>query len=348
MGQTTAQDKVPLADAGGDRPVLVRSVHFAPAEHPRLLVGTLRARIEADQGFRIAGKIIARNVQLGDRVKAGDVLAALDPADLSLQRESVEAERSAAASAERQAALELERVTALRQQGWSTEQVLERQKAALEEATGRRSRAERAVAMALNTQSYAQLRADADGIVIALDADVGQVIAAGQPIARIARHGDREALVAVPENELPAARHGKAEVTLWSDPDKRHPAKLREISPNADAATRTFQARYVVEGLPADAPLGMTIALTLTQADSKPVARLPLAALLNDGRGTEVFVVEKESGILRRRPVTVIAYGAADATISTGLAEGEDVVVLGVHKLREGLKVRVQRDPRIG
>jgi RND family efflux transporter MFP subunit len=346
-GQPVAQSAKPVAALSDTRPVLVRVVSLQPASQPRVLVGTLRARIEGDLGFRVAGKVASRAVQLGDRVKAGQIIATLDATDFRLQRETSVAELEASLSSEKQAQAELSRILELRRRGWSTEQALDRQKAAVDEAKGRRARAERNLELATNAQSYADLRAETDGIITQLFVEVGQVVAAGQTVIRIARDGDREAQIAVPEHELELARKGAAEVTLWSRPDMVMKAQLREIAPNADAATRTFQARYLVPELPADAPLGMTVTLRLSVGDPTPVARVPLGAILNEGGGTEIFVVEA-SGELKRRAITVSSFDSREAVVSKGLQNGDRIVIMGVHKLRAGDKVRTLTDARAG
>lgn len=330
------------------RPVQVQAVRLQEVAQPKLLVGTVRARIEADQGFRVAGKIAARKVQVGDRIAAGTILASLDDTDFRLNRESAEAELAAARSAARQAELELERILDLRARGWSTEQASDRQRTTRDEAIGRVRRAERQVELTTNSQSYADLRAESDGIVISVAAEVGQVVAAGQTIVRIARDGDREALVALPEQELALARQGRAEAELWSEPGKRYPATLRELSPSADAGTRTFAARFTLAGIAPDAPLGMTATITLVPPEAGRMARIPLSAILNQGEGTEVFVVEPGSGQLARRKVEILAIDGRLATIRAGLAEGEKVVTMGVHTLRAGQKVRVLTEARQG
>jgi RND family efflux transporter MFP subunit len=287
-------------------------------------------------------------VQVGDRVSAGALLATLDETDFRLSRESAEAELAAARSTARQAEQERDRIAELRRKGWSTEQGFEKQKAALDEAIGRVKRAERQVELATNAQSYAGIRAVAAGTVIGVFAEAGQVVAAGQAIFRIAEDGDREAQVAIPEQDLQFARIATPEVSLWSDAKTPHKAALRELSPNADAATRTFQARYTVQGLAPDAPLGMTVTLTLTGGGSAMGARIPLSAVLNEGNGTQVFVVDKASGALVRKPVSVLSYDVRQAVIGSGLAEGDLVVTLGIHTLRAGQKVRALAEPRLG
>lgn len=333
------KDKAEAATDGA-KPVQVQTVKLAPLAQPKLLVGTIRARVESDHGFRVAGKIAERKVQTGDRVKAGAVLAALDATDFRLTREQAEAELAAARSSARQAELELSRITDLRTKGWSTDQALDRQKATYDEAVGRVRRAERQVELAANSQSYAELRAETDGIIISVLAEAGQVVGAGQAIVRIARDGDREAQIAVPEQDLAFAREAKAEAVLWSEPGKSYQANLRELSPNADPATRTFQARYTIAGLAPDSPLGMTATLTLARDRGGKVARIPLAAVMNEGNGTEVYVFDAGSGELRRKAVKVATYEARQAIVTEGLAEGDVIVTLGTHALRVGQKVR--------
>ncbi|MCZ8268986.1 MAG: efflux RND transporter periplasmic adaptor subunit [Beijerinckiaceae bacterium] len=347
VGRPAAEVGKPQAENLENRPVLVQKVQFAPAAPARILVGTVRARVETDQGFRISGKVAERRVQAGDRVKKGQVVATLDPADLTLQRETAEAELAAAKASEKSSSAELMRVIELRAKGWSTEQALDRQRAALEEATGRRLRAERQLELARNAQSYAELLAEDDGIVVSTSVEPGQVLAAGQPVLRIAKDGLREALVAIPEQEMDDIRKARAEASLWTDPGRSYPAKLRELSPAADPLTRTFQARFTLESLPADAPLGMSVSLSVRPTEELRVARLPLAAILNEGKGTEVFVVEA-SGELKRKAVQISAYEARDALVSSGLADGDLVVLLGVHKLKPGLKVRPVTEMRLG
>ncbi|WP_150285759.1 efflux RND transporter periplasmic adaptor subunit [Rhabdaerophilum calidifontis] len=336
------------AAADPTRPVLVRVAKRERLQQPRVLVGTIRARVEADQGFRVGGKLAERHVQVGDRVRAGTPLAVLDETDLRLARESAEAELAAARASARQAELERDRIAELRAKGWSTDQAADRQRAAVAEAMGRVARAERQVELAVNSQSYAVLKAEHDGIVIALSAEAGQVVAAGQAIIRLARDGAREVQVAVPEQDLAFARQARAEAALWSEPARPYPAALRELTPNADAATRTFQARFQLDGLPADSPLGMTATLTLAPSEAASAIRVPLSAILDQGNGPHVFVVDPASGVLALTPVTLLSFDAREAVIGAGLDEGARVVTLGVHTLRAGQKVRTLDDSRLG
>ena len=229
-----------------ERPVRVERVTFEQENGAREFVGVVRARYETDLGFRIAGKMITRVVNVGDRVHAGDVVARLDPQDLTLQVESAEAELAAATSSLAQAAADLTRYTTLRERGYASVADFDRKQAANDEAEGRLERARRSLDLARNQRAYADLKADADGVITATLAEPGQVVAIGQAVARLAHHGEKEAVVALPETWLAEARKSKAVVRLWADRDRSFDARLRELSPQADAATRTYAARFTI------------------------------------------------------------------------------------------------------
>lgn len=323
-----------------DRPVLVQSVSFQPLTPERTFVGTVRARVESDLGFRVGGKVAERLVQAGDPVKAGQPLARLDDTDLRLQREQAEAELRSARASLAQAEAEERRQVTLRGEGWSTASAFDRQKAATEEARGRVARGERTLALAENALGYATLVATADGVVTAANVDPGQVVAAGMGAIRVAQASAREAVVAVPEALVERVRHGKASVTLWSEPGRSYPAALREFSPQADAATRTYQARFTILEAPG-IDLGATATVTVRDAEGASVARLPLSALFSQGAAPSVWVVEPGTGALTLRPVQVLSYEARDVLVTGGLKDGEQVVTLGVQKLDAGQRVRV-------
>jgi RND family efflux transporter MFP subunit len=332
---TAAQDAPKPA-----RPVLVTTVKFEPRTAERSFVATIRPRVESDLGFRVTGKVAQRLVSVGDAVKTGQRLALLDETDLRLQREQAEAERKAAAAALAQTEAELKRVLALRGQGWSTAASLERQQAAAEEAHGRLSRAERAVSLAQNAFTYATLVADVDGIVTAALVEPGQVVAAGQAAIRLARLSEKEAVAAIPEAQVTQIRGGSATVSLWSNPGQRYEARLRELSPSADPATRTYTARFALPSAGLEAQLGMTATVTVTERSNERVARLPLSAIYSQGQGPAVWAIDVD-GRPALRPVTVAAYETREALIASGVSEGDQVVTLGVQKLDPGQRVRI-------
>ena len=322
-----------------ERPVQVQQVRFETGAAAREFVGVVRARYETDLGFRVGGKIVARVVNVGDRVSEGDVIARLDPRDLQLQVESAEAELAAATSSLSQAAADLRRYATLKERGFAATADFDRRQAANDEAEGRVARARRALDLARNQLAYAELKADADGVITARLAEPGQVVAMGQPVARLAHKGEKEAVVALPETRLGEARQAKATVSLWSDRDRRFEARLRELSPQSDAATRTYAARFTILDADDTVAFGMTATVTLERERQAPVARLPLSAILNRGTGPAVYVVD-ENGALVLQPVTVAAFTENDALVTSGVSDGARVVTLGVQKLEAGLRVR--------
>ena len=329
-----------VAKAKPDRPVSMTQVHFASASAPRTLVGVVRARIESNLGFRVTGKIAERLVDRGALVNAGQPLATLDQTDWKLQLQQAQSALASAQASRDQAVAERGRITSLRGRGWSTNSDFDKAKATADQAISAYDQAAKAVTLAQNTLSYATLVADADGVVTATLAEPGQVIASGQAVVSLAHADAREADVSIPETLIDEARTGTATVTLWSRPDKTYRAKLRELTPSADAATRTYPARFSIEGAGPEIDLGMTATVTLADA-SPAVARLPLGAILDEGHGPTVFVIDPVTKALTSRPVTVTAYDAQDAIVSKGLSEGETVVALGVQKLHTGETVRL-------
>jgi RND family efflux transporter MFP subunit len=314
-------------------------VSFDNEQASREFVGVVRARHETDLGFRVAGKIVARIVNVGDRVSAGDVVARLDAQDLILQVQSAEAELAAATSNLAQTAADFERYTTLKTRGYASVADFDRKKAAKDEADGRLERARRALDLARNQLAYAELKADADGVITATLAEPGQVVATGQPVVRLAHRGEKEAVVALPETWLAEARGSTATVRLWSDPDRRFQARLRELSPQADPATRTFSARFTIQDADDAVALGMTATVALARDSEAAVARLPLGAVINRGTGPLVYVVDP-NGTLARRPVTISSVTEDAVLVTAGLNVGDQVVTLGVHKLDPGTKVR--------
>jgi RND family efflux transporter MFP subunit len=323
-----------------NRPVLIERVRYEAMTPERSFVATIRPRVESGLAFRVPGKVAQRLVSVGDAIVAGQPLATLDAVDLRLQQEQAEAERAAASASLTQAQAELRRMQTLSGNGWSTAASLERQQAATEEARSRLTRAERTLSLARNAFSYATLVADADGVVTETLIEPGQMAATDKVAIRLARLAEKEAVVAVPETMLSQVRAGSASVTLWSSAGSRYAATLRELSPSADSATRTFLARYALAGAGPEVQLGMTATVTVADPAGGKVARLPLSALHNQGAGPALWVVDVD-GRLVLRPVTVASFGARDVLITGGVAEGDQVVALGVQKLDAGQRVRV-------
>ncbi len=323
------------------RPVLVATIHYKPQVLDRTLVGVVRPRIETDLGFRVAGKVARRLVEVGDMVEQGQPLAALDGVDLRLQAEQAEAEERAARGALDQAAAAEERAKGLRGGGWSTDAQIELTRAAGDEARARLLRAQRGVELTKNSLSYATLLADGPGVVTATLVEPGQVLAAGQTAVRVARATEREVVVSLPEALVASARDSAAFVSLWTSPDRKYAAKLRELAPSADPVTRTFLGRFSISDAGDDMRLGMTATLTLSENGGVPVARVPLSALFNQGAGPALYVVNEQANGLTLKKVTVRSYGAQEVEITGGVAEGAQVVTLGVQKLDPSQKIRI-------
>lgn len=332
---TTAQQQQPA------RPVLVTAVHYEAQVADRSFVGTIRPRIESDLGFRVAGKVAKRLVEVGMHIEAGQALAVLDQADLNLQADQAKAELSAATGNMAQAGAAETRTKELRQKGWSTDAQLDQATAAADEARARLDRAERSVDLTKNSLSYATLLADAPGVVTATLVEPGQVVAAGQTAIRVARLAEKEVVVAIPETLLSRAKSGRARVSIWSEPDKQYVAQLRELAPSADPATRTYLAKFSMPGAGNEVQLGMTATLTLSDEASERVARLPLSALFDQGDGPSLWVADAKTGAITRKLVVVKSYERNDVLITGGVAEGDKVVALGVQKLDPNEKVRV-------
>jgi RND family efflux transporter MFP subunit len=322
------------------RPVLVATAHYEADTPERSFVGTIRPRIEADMGFRVPGKVAKRLVEVGQTVEIGQPLATLDEVDLKLQAEQAEAEFRAATGVLAQAAAAEQRAKDLRAKGWTTDAQMDQASAAADEARARLNRAERSVELTRNSLSYATLDADTRGVVTATLIEPGQVVASGQTAIRVARFGEKEAVVAIPETLVQRAKEGTATVTLWSEPDKKYAARLREIAPAADPATRTYLAKFLLPDAGDNVSLGMTATLTLADPATTRVARLPLSALFSEGGNPSLYVVD-DKGEVALKPVTVKAYQSNDVVISGGIAEGAKVVTLGVQKLDPSQKVRV-------
>src|ERR1700754_1201225 len=307
--------------AAPGRPVLVATVRYEAECPERSFVGTIKPRIETDMGFRVPGKVAKRLVEVGETVEVGQPLATLDEIDLRLQAEQAEAEFRAATGVLAQAGAAEQRAKDLRAKGWATDAQLDQAKAAADEARARLNRAERSVDLTKNSLSYATLEADTRGVVTATLIDAGQVVASGQTAIRVARFGEKEAAVAIPETLLGRAKDGVATVSLWSEPNRKYSAKLREVAPSADPATRTYLAKFSLPDASEKVSLGMTATLTLADPATERVARLPLSALFSEGGDPSLYVVD-DAGDVALKPVQVKSYESNDVVISGGLDEG--------------------------
>jgi RND family efflux transporter MFP subunit len=321
-------------------PPLVVSWTVRPADTAeRRFTGVVAARVQSDLGFRVAGKIVQRLVDIGQHVHRGDPLMRLDPNDLALGVNAQQGFVEAAKARSIKADADLARLHGLVQQGAISAQDYD---LAVEAARSAKAQLEAANAqsnLARNADQYAILRADTDGVVVSRQADVGQVVGVGQTVLVVAQEGPREALITLPETVRPALG-SQGDASLYGDSNNTYAAQLRELSHAADPATRTYAARYVLSGAAANAPIGATVTVTLAQPDSQNATVVPLGALYDRGHGPGVWLIGKESR-LTYRAVQVQSAGTETATVTSGLSSGEQVVALGAHQLTDNEQVRI-------
>ncbi len=332
------------------RPVLV--VHPSGGAQAALLAyaGEVRAREESPLSFRVGGNLVRRNVDAGSRVKRGDVLASLDVADLSLQAQASQAQLAAAEADLVRARGDRERYAKLVSDKLVSQSTYDAQNAAYKAAEGQARAARAQLDVARNQASYSQLRAPRDGVIATRQAEAGQVVAAGQTIFTLAVDGGREVLISLPEGRIRDFVVGQPVlVELWNAPGQRLPGTIREISPAADAQTRTYAARVDLAGEAAQAvELGQSARVYMQETGVQAALSLPLSAIQRGAKGaTAVWVVDEKSGKVRSQPVQLGRYGETDVPVLGGLKGSEWVVAAGGHLLREGQAVSpLDRDNR--
>jgi RND family efflux transporter MFP subunit len=315
----------------------VISVIQAPASDGdgQSYTGVIRARIESDLGFRVAGKIAERLVDPGQTVHRGQALMRLDPSDLSLTADAQAASTASAKARAIEADANLKRLEGLVDRGAVSAQTYDDAKTTADSARAELAAAEAQSRVAAHARAYAVLAADTDGVVEDLLAQPGQVVAAGQPVVRLAQSGPREAAVNLPETTRPplgsvasAALYGRAATSFR--------ARLRQLSESADPATRTYEARYILDGAGASAPLGATTTITLSRVREAQGTRLPLGAIYDSGPGPGVWILRGEQ--VTFHPVRLLKLDTETATVE-GLAAGVRIVGLGADRLREGQRI---------
>jgi membrane fusion protein, multidrug efflux system len=332
------------------RPVQTQSVVFA-ADHQRdVYSGEIRARWEAEIGFRVGGKIVERRVEVGDSVRKGQVLARLDPQDLTLAAEATQAQVAAAETDHQWARSELDRQKQLLDRGLSGQAAYDQALNAFKSAEARLEQARAQLAVSLNQAAYAELQADRDGVVTAVRAESGQVVAAGQPVVRLAQPEEKEIQINVPEGRIDAlALNRQVSVGLWADPDARLIGSVREIAPGADPLTRTYPVKIA---LPAEAAaglqLGMTARVSVPRQDGAIVALLPMTALYTHDGAPAVWVVDPESQRVTLRNIAIGEYREDGVTVLSGIEDGDLVVTAGVHRLLPEQRVRLAMLPSRG
>ena len=315
--------------------------------------GDVRARVESRLGFRVAGKITKREVELGQHVKAGQVLARLDARDYQLSADAARAQLASATTQRDLAEANAKRFRTLRAQNFISAAEMERYEANLKAAQASLDQARAQLSSQSNQENYTQLLADADGVVTAVEAEPGQVVAAGTPVVRIAQDGARDAVFSVPEDRRSTIKPGQGvKVRPWSDESRVINALVREVAASADPATRTYVVKAALQG--ADLPaLGATVHVmpegmgVSREAVGSQVIKLPTTALRQEGgncQSTAVWLYDAASSSVKLQPVQIASADGNEAVIASGLQPGMQVVATGAHVLTPGQKVTVYRD----
>jgi RND family efflux transporter MFP subunit len=310
----------------------------------------IRARTESRLGFRVGGKLVRRQVDAGSVVKAGQVLAQLDPQDLRLGQDAARAALTAAKVNQEQALADYKRYKDLRDQGFISSAELERRDTTLKSAQAQLDQAKAQANVQGNQAAYATLVADASGVITGVDAEPGMVVSPGASVVRLAHDGPRDVVFSVPEDKVTlvkalADQPGRFKVRVWGAGDAV-PVTIREIAAAADPMTRTFVVKADIGAAASDqVRLGQTATMLIEMPKTVGITKLPLSALKEDQGRTVVWVVDKASMTVQAQPVMVAGADGNDAVVSGGLSPGQLVVTAGVHVLNPGQKVKLYVDP---
>ena len=322
------------------RPVRVVTAVSTNSDAAFELSGEVRPRIESRLGFRVGGKIVQRKVELGTVVKRGQLLMQLDPQDLLLAQTQAKAGLTAAESNRDLAQADLKRYQELRAKNFVAAAVLDSKEVAYKAAQSSYEQALAGFKNQSNQAGYAALVSDVDGVVTGVDAEIGQVVAAGTPVVRVAQSGEMDVVVGIPENKINSIRQmTEIKVGLWADPSLTLPASLRELSPVADPATRTYLAKVSLPAEAKDVRLGMTANVSFVAPNPAPVFKLPTTALFQDKGQTSVWIVS--GGAVKLVPVKLAGTSGEGVLIAGGISPGQMVVTAGVNLLKPGQKVSI-------
>ena len=323
------------------QPVRVSPITFETAENSVTYTGVIRPRHEVGLGFRTAGKIVRRMVDVGDTVRKGQVIARLDDTDARLQAELALAEQTAAQTDRTRAEADLQRGRTLFARGHIAQAALDRLASGAAEAASRADRAARAVELARNQLGYTTLVATEDGVVTATLAEVGQVLGIGQPVVSIADHAAADVVFALPEQERATLGSAVARAEVWGAEGASYALSLRDISPDVDPAGRTYRVRMSLVAPDATTAFGRTVTITLALESGAPAAAVPLAAILNDGTGAAVWRLDPSGARVESVPVRMLAADGTVAHVQGDLRDGDMIVSLGAHKIDPARPVRV-------
>lgn len=308
----------------------------------RSFSGTLQARYQSLLGFRVAGKIVERLVEVGQRVKKGQVLYRLDPTDYDLQLQVARADLEAAKSQLKQIEAEEGRLAALRRTSSTSQSDYDLAVAARDTARSRLQAAINREMLAKNQREYSELIADQDGLVTRLMAEIGQVVSAGQPVAQWVHGTELEALVSVPESMQQTLQDATASVEFWSLPGVRVPCTLREISPIADPISRTFDARFTLVDPPENLAIGMTASVVIHRNEGEGFS-VPMGSVAQY-QGTAILWRVVQGGSVQAVPVEILKYGSRNATVRGNLEPGDQIISAGVQRIDPQCRVRMWKD----
>ncbi len=325
-------------------PQLAEVAVVQPAEAgERAFTGVVSARVQSNLGFRVSGKVIERLVDTGQAVREGQPLMRLDRTDYAHAITTQVGNVDAARARLRQAAADDARYGGLVSSGAVSQSAYDQVKAAADSARALLSAAEAQLKVAQDEGAYATLFADADGTVVETLAEPGQFVSAGQIMARLARAGAREAAVNLPETFRPALGSSAYAVLYGATADAatRYPARLRQLSDAADPLTRTYEARYVLDGGAATAPIGATVTVYLRDSERAGALSVPLGAIDDEGRGPGVWLLDRRSSSVSYRSVEFIRFDAERAIVTGGIHIGDPVIAVGGHFLHEGQPIKV-------
>jgi RND family efflux transporter MFP subunit len=323
---------------------LVRVATVQPAKAAaRGFTGVVSARIQSNLGFRVSGKVTERLVDTGQTVKAGQPLMRIDRSEYAHAITAQIGTVAAARARVIQTAADEARYRGLVATGAVSKAAYDQAKAAADGARALLSAAEAQLKVAQDEGDYSTLTADADGTVVETLAEPGQVVSTGQPVVKLAHAGPREASINLPETMRPAVG-STAQAKLYGG-DTPWPARLRQLSDAADPVTRTYDARYVLEGDAARAPLGATVTVYLTDTAQAAASAVPIGAITDEGKGPGVWVLDGSTSAVSFRPVRIAEFGGESVILNGGVRVGETIVALGGHVLHEGQNVRINDNP---
>jgi RND family efflux transporter MFP subunit len=324
------------------RPVRTVVVDPKPVLDDRQAVGEVKPRYESDLSFRVAGKLVARRVDVGAAVKQGEILATLDVQDYENKLRSAEADVGAAEAGFVEAQSTEERLGKLLKNGWTPKANYDTALHNLRAAEAKLAAAKANLALTRDQLNYTELKAEFDGVITAVGAEAGQNVTAGQMVARLARPTDKDAAFNIAETALLDHRNEDAEVVVWplSNPKMIIEGVVREISPVADATTRTYTVKVTLKDPPPPLRFGMSVGGRWKGSPALMFA-LPLSVLFEKNGAPAVWVFDPQSESSKLKPVTVARYEADTVIISSGLAKGDTVITAGINTLREGQKVRL-------